>query len=1146
MKLRIEPSKKSNGQRTRRAVALMLILVLSINLVSAGILVTVGDGVLLTSGNGVTYTGASGIVATGADGLLAFNPNGITAPISSGIVATGADGLTYTGANGIVATGADGLSMNRASGIVATGADGILIRSSDGSSYYADSIFIHQANGIVATGADNLMITGANGIVATGADSREIARADGVRAAGLAGITINGAEGIVATGADGQTYSISPAGLTLSGANGIVATGADGLFFTGANGIVATGADALQGIGNLAHVDGITATGADQIGLLTAESLTVIGLSPFTINGSDGRTYRANSVFINQPNGIVATGADGIVATGADGIVATGADALSIVRLNGITATGADGITVSGANGIVATGADGVALNISSNGVTITGPAGIVATGADGVSLTGLTGLEFTGITNTVASGLQSIEPELALLLDKLTDDSNINAAVVYHRAPTTADFEDLRQIGVLGGTRYRVLPLVSLTVTKSQLLRISRLPAVRAIYSNRTLKLAGEPGNDLTGSARVKTDADLTARHGGKPLTGRGVTVAVLDTGVDGTHADLAGRVVKNVKLAGTLGLGVGFNYPPSIEGLPSTDLVYGHGTFVAGVIAGNGARSSGKYSGVAPGVKIVGLGAGDVTLLSIVEGLDYLLWKGPSLGVRVLNCSFSANTVYDPNDPVNIGVKMLTERGVNVVFSAGNTGPGMDTLNPYALAPWVISVGATDEKGRLAGFSARGSLPKLSGPTLVAPGVNVVSLRASGVNASALLNLGLGGDLSRLSLLELPFYTVGSGTSFSAPQVAGAIALMLEANPLLMPSQVRDILQRTATPMPPYLRYEVGAGMLNAHAATLEAAFPQRRMGMFRATLDRGQVRFVNDSPKVFSGIVAPSTAYAANLTMPRNVLLASVQIAWGPPLSSNDLALRLTDPLGAARPEANTLNLLGLTGQRERDVLNLPADGIWRVQVRNTLGLLGTSQPFTGALEVTRAEYAALTDLSELSATAQSEVYQNLRSFVMQAFGNRFRPQFSVSRLDLALVLVLGGRIPQYLPSQPRFSDARDQATMLMVESVQAAPDGALFTDAVPGGRFRPDDSATRLTAAMALVRAAGLRAEAESKAGISLSVGDASAIPSGLRGYVWVALNRGLMTADGGSFRPNDALTRIELAHAMVALARLATL
>src|SRR6185436_13971324 len=125
-----------------------------------------------------------------------------------------------------------------------------------------------------------------------------------------------------------------------------------------------------------------------------------------------------------------------------------------------------------------------------------------------------------------------------------------------------------------------------------------------------------------------------------------------------------------------------------------------------------------------------------GDASLLFILSGFDYLLANYNAFNVRVVNCSFSANTVFDVNDPVNIATRMLTDAGVNVVFSAGNTGPGADSLNPYSIAPWVISTGATDDQGRLASFSSRGEFgSSLFRPTLVAPGVDAVSLRASTV---------------------------------------------------------------------------------------------------------------------------------------------------------------------------------------------------------------------------------------------------------------------------------------------------------------------------------------------------------------------------------------------------------------------------
>ncbi len=355
------------------------------------------------------------------------------------------------------------------------------------------------------------------------------------------------------------------------------------------------------------------------------------------------------------------------------------------------------------------------------------------------------------------------------------------------------------------------------------------------------------------------------------------------------------------------------------------------------------------------------------------MLGGFDYLL-SNPSLGVRVVNCSFSANTRYDTNDPVNVATKMLTDAGVNVVFSAGNTGPGSHTLNPYAAAPWVVSVGATDTEGRLADFSSRGDFASpLFHPTLVAPGVNVVSLRGSGIanvtGAAGLVNA----DTQKLNSTELPHYTTANGTSFSAPQVAGAIALMLEANPTLTPAKVKDILKRTATPLASYYEHEVGAGMLNVHAAVLQAAFPGRRIGDWR-TLNSRQVQFYNDPLTTFSGTVQPGTDSDNTLSLPANALFASVQIGWGPLWSTNDLGLQVYDNVGSLAAQANSLNLIGLTGKQEKVSLVRPASGNWRVNVRNSLGAFGTSQPYNGVLEVGRARYAPLNDVSTLSPTRQ----------------------------------------------------------------------------------------------------------------------------------------------------------------------------
>jgi serine protease AprX len=980
----------------------------------------------------------------------------------------------------------------------------------------------------------------------------------------FAGLSIIGANGITVSGADGILYT-GTNGITVSGADGVLAFRPNGITVSGADGITASGADGIT----VSGADGITASGADSTTIARADGITVSGADGITISGADGNTYRADSVVIRNPTGITVSGADSLIATGTNGITASGADSRAIGQADGITVSGADGITVSGADAITATGLDGTIFSITPTGITVSGADGITVSGADGITVSGADSFVDTGVNALIAAlnsttgqtGIRSVDPELAVLLNRLTDDSNVAAVIVYHQMPTDADVAQLQSLGVLGGTRYRMLPMISVTTTKGRLAAISHLASVRSIYGNRTFQWnLDTAARTITTVEPVKRNSDLTSANNGLPVSGRGVTVAVLDTGVDGTHGDLSGRVVQNLKLADTQSLGVGFNYPLAVPNLPNTDLVYGHGTFVAGVIAGNGQQSSGKYAGVAPGANILGLSAGDASLLFILSGFDYLLANAASFNVRVVNCSFSANTVFDLNDPVNIATKMLTDNGVSVVFSAGNTGPGADSLNPYSIAPWVISTGATDNRGTLANFSSRGDFGSpLFRPTLVAPGVDTVSLRPSTL-ASVTTVDGLAPNQSALSAGELPYYTTGSGTSYSAPQVAGVIALMLEANPNLTPAQIRDILQRTATPLPPYYMYEVGAGMLNAQAAVLEAAFPQRHFGAWRGTAYQRQVEFTTGAPQSFSGSVTPGISSDTSLNIPADTLLASVEVAWGDTQSLANLNLSMIDPQGSNLVTRNLTNFSGLTGRRQRAILQSPSAGNWKARIQSLLpvsvpassvtNLLGTtltqsgSQSYQGVLRLTQAHYATLSDAGGLDPASLASIYQSFRLLTMSPFGPRFRPSFAVTRGNFAAALVQGARVPQYLPGQSHYTDIRDRATMLFVESAQASPTGSLFPGINTGGAFQPDATVDRLTAVVALVRAAGLRQQAESGS-YTLTYLDAASIPASLRGYVAVAVQNGLIKDSGVNFYPQGTFTRVDLARAMSRIAAIST-
>src|SRR5436190_534348 len=166
---------------------------------------------------------------------------------------------------------------------------------------------------------------------------------------------------------------------------------------------------------------------------LTALLSSIPALAGLTIAGS---------------NGITASGADNIIATGTNGITASGADTRIIDHADGITASGADNtLTINAADGITATGADGIIFSITPNAVTISGVNGITASGADGITISGADSFVRMGTNAIIAAlndatnrvGLQSFDPERAVLLNRITDDSNVDAVIVYYQVPTDA-----------------------------------------------------------------------------------------------------------------------------------------------------------------------------------------------------------------------------------------------------------------------------------------------------------------------------------------------------------------------------------------------------------------------------------------------------------------------------------------------------------------------------------------------------------------------------------------------------------------------------------------------------------------------------------------------------------------------------------
>lgn len=437
-----------------------------------------------------------------------------------------------------------------------------------------------------------------------------------------------------------------------------------------------------------------------------------------------------------------------------------------------------------------------------------------------------------------------TIDPTLTTLLNLASPLDKLQVLVTYDETVTN-QLNVATAITRLGAPilKFNNLPVVFAIATPAQIAGITTQPGVKGVYSNKQLEYY------LAESTRAIRATEAWATG----YTGKGVGIAILDSGVDGLYnAGLAygTKTVHNVKyivdwedivtLDPTIPAPGGTLF---VQNVPTSETSMGHGTHVAGIAAGNGGNSTnGYYRGVAPDASIIGIGAGDALfVLWALAGLDYILQIREQFNIQVVNNSWGTTGEYDPGHPINIATKKLYDAGVAVVFAAGNEGPGENTLNPYSAAPWVISVAAGCKMGVspdptnsaaqcadgrssiLADFSSRGiNGDPLVHPDVTAPGVNIVSTRA--VLGVLMTGLDLPSDAldCNVSIQHVQYYTCAGGTSMAAPHVAGTIALMEEAaKGYLTPAQAYAAITRTAKPLPGYGVWEVGSGFLDAYAA-------------------------------------------------------------------------------------------------------------------------------------------------------------------------------------------------------------------------------------------------------------------------------------------------------------------------------------
>ena len=348
------------------------------------------------------------------------------------------------------------------------------------------------------------------------------------------------------------------------------------------------------------------------------------------------------------------------------------------------------------------------------------------------------------------------------------------------------------------GCTIKRDLPLInafSAKVNAKTLESLAQSNSIKKIWYDREVKTVLDIASQVTNSSNLWEN----------DVTGKDVVVAVIDTGIY-THPDLSGRII-------------GFKDLISQKTDPYDD--NGHGTHVAGDIASNGSQSEGVYKGPAPEAKLVGVKAlnkmGSGSLSTVIDGIQWCIDNKDSLGISVINMSLGSEaTVSYHEDPVCIAVEKAWKSGIVVCVAAGNSGPELKTIGSPGIDPLIITVGALDDANSLsfddysvADFSSRGpTIDNLIKPDIIAPGVNIVSLRSPGSII----------DKQNKEARVGEWYTSLSGTSMATPVCAGVVAQILQYNPQLTPDQVKNHLIMTADPLPEVDQNIQGAGVINA----------------------------------------------------------------------------------------------------------------------------------------------------------------------------------------------------------------------------------------------------------------------------------------------------------------------------------------
>jgi serine protease AprX len=471
------------------------------------------------------------------------------------------------------------------------------------------------------------------------------------------------------------------------------------------------------------------------------------------------------------------------------------------------------------------------------------------------------------------------------LLNDAVEDQANGQSAVIieFHD-----DRDALSLVKANGGKAGRRLGILKARVAKMpnrQLKALANDSRVKSIHLDR-------PTKSFAGRTAVTIGARAVQELMG--YDGAGIGVGVIDSGITAWHDDLTTANGQGQRVA---------HFADFVNGYTQPYDDFGHGTHVAGIVAGNGRDTNGARTAIAPGAHIIALkaldGEGHGTISMIIAAIDYAVANKDALNLRVLNLSLGATVTESYNtDPLTLAAKRAVDAGIVVVASAGNRGKGANgqpqygTIGSPGNAPWVITVGASSHNGTvlrqddtIASFSSRGPTKYDLDvkPDLVAPGHGTVSLSDPVSLFYTEKSQYLLGGLVGTSYT--PYLTL-SGTSMAAPAVAGTVALMLQANPTLTPNLVKAILQFTSQEYPGYDALTQGTGFLNSRGAVVLAEYFQQAVpGSPYPSMNGWSKQIFWGNKRVHGGVPVPgATAWGAGVVWGSTATPSGNHVVWG----------------------------------------------------------------------------------------------------------------------------------------------------------------------------------------------------------------------------------------------------------------------